>query len=114
MSTPARQAKHDRFARANGLRVNPRPWNRKAPYDFTGCLAHIDITYRPTSWQVLRITGIISHNTVCVQADMKRLPPVPLHEHVWQVALQQLNDGARYCTVVTSPISCLSFLTNFF
>jgi hypothetical protein len=66
------------------------------PYDFTGCLAHIDLTYRFESRQIIRVTGLLEHNSKCQSIYMQRLPPIPLHDHVWQVALQQLNDGARY------------------
>ena len=65
------------------------------PFDFTGCPAHIDLTYRMESFQIVRITGILSHNGSCSVQVMKRLPAVPLHEHVWQVALRQLREGAR-------------------
>ena len=80
---------------AKGITPSQNDWNRKAPYDFTGCLAHMDLTYRLASNQVLRVTGILTHNEECCERVMRRLPPIPLHDHVWQVALQQLNDGAR-------------------
>ena len=65
------------------------------PYDFTGCLAHIDLTYRPDSQQIIRIAGVLEHNDECKATYMTRLPPIPLHDHVWQIALEQLHDGAR-------------------
>lgn len=36
------------------------------------------------------------HNEACQSAILKRLPAVPLHEHVYEVALHQLESGARY------------------
>ncbi|KAF8583484.1 hypothetical protein K439DRAFT_1647218 [Ramaria rubella] len=58
------------------------------------CLAHIDITYRVLNFSVWRITGILQHDETCLQQNMKRIPPIPLHEHVWEVVLQQLSEGA--------------------
>jgi hypothetical protein len=95
MSSSARQAKDNQYRTVKGLSVNQLDWQRKSAYDFTGCLSHIDLTYRPANNLVLRITGIVSHNEMCLRKVMKRLPAVPLHNHVWQVALQQLDDGAR-------------------
>ena len=80
---------------AKGLEVNKKKWKRKIPYDFTGCLAHLDITFQTHDFRILRIVGILKHNRGCVNKNMQRLPAIPLHEHVWQVALQQLNAGAR-------------------
>ena len=66
---------------------------RKAPYDFTGCLAHLDLTYSIDSFIILRIVGILEHNSDCEKQEMQHLPAVPLHSHVWQIALQQINNG---------------------
>jgi hypothetical protein len=65
------------------------------PYDFTGCLAHIDITFDKKSLKILRLTGVLDHNEACTSQNMIRLPSIPLHDHVWAVALEQLNEGAR-------------------
>ena len=70
-------------------------WKRKTPYDFTGCLAHIDLTFRVVDNKAIRITGVLTHNKECIERQMRRLPPIPLHGHVWQIALQQLSEGAR-------------------
>ncbi|KAF8579840.1 hypothetical protein K439DRAFT_1648372 [Ramaria rubella] len=48
---------------------------------------------------VRRLTGILRHDDMCLKQDMQRLPAVPLHEHVWQVALQQLCDGASITAI---------------
>ncbi|KAF8587603.1 hypothetical protein K439DRAFT_1298945, partial [Ramaria rubella] len=66
---------------------------------FTGCLVHLDLTFQVSNLSVQQITGIIRHNEKCLQQDMKRKPAVPLHEHVWQVALQQLNDDATITAI---------------
>jgi len=87
--------KDNRRREAKGDPPCPIEWRRKAPYDFTGCLAHIDLTYHTANLQIIRITGIITHNDSCCERNMKRLPAIPLHNHVWQIALDQLNVGAR-------------------
>lgn len=94
-STTARKQKEDARREAKGLTVNPQPWERKGPYDFTGCLAHIDLTYNWKNYKVIRITGVIKHGEACQKQQMTRLPPVPLHPHVYQIAMQQANEGAR-------------------
>ncbi|TFK45583.1 hypothetical protein OE88DRAFT_1649201 [Heliocybe sulcata] len=73
--------------------ADPKPWERRNPYDYTGCLAHIEITDRVSDGAVLCIVGYFQHNTECEAATMKRLPAVPLHPHVYEVALQQLQTG---------------------
>ncbi|KAG8918999.1 hypothetical protein FRC02_001993 [Tulasnella sp. 418] len=71
----------------------PRPWNRHMAYDFTGCLVHADITFCPEDQKVLRIMGYFTHNEGCQNAKIVRLPPIPLHPHVYEIALQQLQSG---------------------
>ncbi|KZT32968.1 hypothetical protein SISSUDRAFT_1037372 [Sistotremastrum suecicum HHB10207 ss-3] len=75
------------------------PWQRRAPYDFTGCHAHIEVTFIASPLQVFRIIGILVHNDECQNTVMTRLPAVPLHEHVYEVAVQQLMDGARISNI---------------
>ncbi|KAI0745285.1 hypothetical protein C8Q76DRAFT_806652, partial [Earliella scabrosa] len=70
----------------------PQP-SRKAPFDFTGCLAHVDITLNETSNTILRISGYLTHNDGCRSSHMTRFPAVPLHPHVREVALQQLRNN---------------------
>ena len=95
-SSEARKSKDDTEKTKQGLKVNTIPWSRKMPYDFTGCLAHIDITYQFNTDCIIRITGILEHGVACEKQEMQRLPPVPLHPHVWQIALKQIQEGARY------------------
>ncbi|KAI0056510.1 hypothetical protein BV25DRAFT_1893981 [Artomyces pyxidatus] len=78
---------------------NSQAWTRAAPYDFTGCLAHADITYNELSGAVSRVVGYLVHNDRCEAAKMTRVPRIPLHTHVVQVALQQLAEGASVSTI---------------
>lgn len=71
-------------------------WSQQAPYDFTGCYAHADITYDVSSSNVFRIIGYFEHNEECWSATLVRYPSIPLHEHVYEVALKQLSQGTRY------------------
>jgi len=88
--------KDKKYQIAKGLSTNSSHWEkRKMPYDFTSCLAHMDITYNIATLEILQIKGLLDHNEVFCSQCMQRLPPVPLHDHVWQVALKQLNEGAR-------------------
>src|SRR5882762_7587879 len=63
-----------------------------APYDFTGCLAHADITYIEATTQVCRTVGHLEHNEQCRGSFLRRIPAVPLHPHVIEVALKQLSE----------------------
>ncbi|KAF9783905.1 hypothetical protein BJ322DRAFT_972992, partial [Thelephora terrestris] len=74
-------------------------WSRQAPYDFTGCWAHADITYDKSSLNVLRIIGYFEHNDECQNATLVRYPSIPLHEHVYEVALEQLSQGASITAI---------------
>ncbi|KIJ41799.1 hypothetical protein M422DRAFT_255113 [Sphaerobolus stellatus SS14] len=98
-SSEARKARDDMKKAKQGLPVNPQNWSRKMPYDFTGCLAHIDVTYSQTSSCILRIAGIIVHDEACDKQEMQRLPPIPLHSHVWKIALKQINEGASIAAI---------------
>lgn len=40
--------------------------------------------------------GYFLHNEGCREAVLIQLPAIPLHEHVYEVALNQLEGGARY------------------
>ena len=69
---------------------------RRVPFDFTACLAHVEIIERTSNREISWVTGDFTHNELCRSAILKRLPAVPLHEHVYEVALGQLESGARY------------------
>ena len=83
----ARKVKDDLYKTKKGESIYPHEWKRKMPYDFTGCLAHMDITFSVESLNILGITGHL-------QQEMQCLPPVPLHSHVWKIALEQLDRRA--------------------
>ncbi|KZT18813.1 hypothetical protein NEOLEDRAFT_1173364 [Neolentinus lepideus HHB14362 ss-1] len=68
---------------------------RHNPYDFTGCLAHVEITECDSDGAVSRIMGYLCHNDECKSSVLKRIPAIPLHLHVYEVALEQLKSGAR-------------------
>lgn len=70
-------------------------WKRRAPYPFTGCLAHADVTYIEETGFVLRILGYFEHNVACQEATMIRFPAIPLHPHVIDVAQGQLRENTR-------------------
>ena len=65
------------------------------PHDFTGCIAHAEITEHDSDGQVTQIVGVLDHNEWCQSAQMAHLPSIPLHPHVYEVALDQLHRGAR-------------------
>ncbi|KAK4698364.1 hypothetical protein P7C70_g7914, partial [Phenoliferia sp. Uapishka_3] len=73
--------------------------DRKCGYNFTGCLAHADVVFRECDRAVLRISGIFKHNASCVDAKLVRRPAIPLHPHVYEVALAQLSEGADLTAV---------------
>jgi hypothetical protein len=88
-----------------------RESTRRVPYDFTACLAHIEITERTSDGEITRIAGHFDHNEQCQSAALKRIPRVPLHDHVYEVALAQLEAGARYDQLWLN--GCLTNILNF-
>jgi hypothetical protein len=54
-----------------------------------------EITYRTSDRAIFRIQGLPQHNTKCSESEMKHRPAVPLHPHVYNVALKQLQDSAE-------------------
>ncbi|GJJ10074.1 hypothetical protein Clacol_004300 [Clathrus columnatus] len=98
-STEARKIKVQAKKLQKGEKTTDGEWKRKMPYDYTGCLAHLDLTYLPKSSFILRIAGILVHNNACMQKTMSWLPNVPLHLHVWQDALEQINNGASILAI---------------
>ena len=58
-STAARQARDKRGSQ------NPIEWSRQADYEFTGCLAHADVTWNRSSGQIERIIGLFEHSEKC-------------------------------------------------
>ncbi|THH14925.1 hypothetical protein EUX98_g9541 [Antrodiella citrinella] len=98
---------YDTNARQDGkkprerLEVDVDNWRRRAPYDFTSCLAHSDITAaeRRTGTVILRIIGHFEHNEECQKAMLVRAPAIPLHPHVVEVAMRQLWMGASITSI---------------
>ncbi|KAJ3729336.1 hypothetical protein C8R42DRAFT_558864, partial [Lentinula raphanica] len=72
---------------------------RRLPYPFTACLAHVETTTQVKDGKILKICGIFEHNSGCEEAGMNRLPAIPLHEHVYEVALKQLQNGASLTAI---------------
>ena len=89
-------------------------WSRQAPYDFTGCCVHADVTYDTRTDTVERVIGFFSHNDECKRAKLVRYPSIPLHDHVYEVALQQLAQGARYALLTPLPksIHCTHYVSS--
>jgi hypothetical protein len=72
---------------------------RRIPFAFTACLAHVEITELESNGEISRVVGYFVHNPQCQETVLGSLPAVPLHEHVYEVALQQMEDGGR-CVVI--------------
>ncbi|KAJ7046892.1 hypothetical protein C8F04DRAFT_1308458 [Mycena alexandri] len=66
---------------------------RRTAVDFTGCLAHAEITYVLDTQKILRVRGFLEHNEQCKVALMARIPPLPLHPTVYRQALTLLASG---------------------
>jgi hypothetical protein len=73
-----------------------KPWMRQNGYNFSGCLAHIEISDRLSDSGVYAIVGHLEHNPDCQHSVLRRPPAVPLHSPVYEVALMPLASGARY------------------
>ncbi|KAJ3819621.1 hypothetical protein F5880DRAFT_1489367 [Lentinula raphanica] len=83
---------------ARNIKRGPKDWERQTPYPFTACLAHVEVIEKGNgivSW----IAGVLDHNDACKASLLERRPPVPLHEHVYEVALGQLKDGASITVI---------------
>ena len=89
-------ARRERDKKKKGDPVPTKDTERRVPFDFTACLAHVEITELQSNGQISRIAGYLVHNEGCKSSVLKRLPTVPLHDHVYEVALDQLEKGARW------------------
>jgi hypothetical protein len=65
-NTAARQARDKRGSQ------NPIEWSRQADYEFSGCLAHADVTWNRSSGQIERIIGYFDHTESCEAAAAVR------------------------------------------
>ncbi|EPQ56931.1 hypothetical protein GLOTRDRAFT_127317 [Gloeophyllum trabeum ATCC 11539] len=90
---PVEEEKSDGNREASGTA------GRRNPYDFVRCLAHVEITERDSDGAISRIVGYLCHHDECNSAVLKRRPAVPLHPHVYEVALEQLHSGASITAV---------------
>ena len=72
----------------------------------------MDITYDTTSSNVLRIIGYFEHNKDCQNTTFVRYPFIPLHKHIYKVALEQLSQGARYVPQVATAAISLSLISS--
>ncbi|KAI0631052.1 hypothetical protein C8Q77DRAFT_1178260, partial [Trametes polyzona] len=93
---------------AGGIDDGNGGWTRRAPYAFTGCLAHADITFVEENGFVLRIKAYLKHNEACRDAPMIRFPAVPLHPHVICVAQQQLRGNASVSQIRNKNLELLA------
>lgn len=71
-----------------------RSATRRIPYGFTGCLAHVEIITEQSTGQIRRVHGMLEHHTECHGAPLLRVPELPLHPSVTELALEQLHNGA--------------------
>ncbi|KAF7985164.1 hypothetical protein HWV62_7760 [Athelia sp. TMB] len=67
---------------------------RHNAFNFTGCLAHVEVTVIAKTRAVLRVRGHFEHNAGCQEAVVMRMPELQVHPSVYVVALAQLLDGA--------------------
>ena len=79
-----------------GNTMKNKSWHRRVPYKYTGCLAHVEIMERSSNSEISRVMEYFLHNEGCREAVLTQLPAIPLHEHVYEVALNHLEGGARY------------------
>ncbi|KAJ3808035.1 hypothetical protein F5876DRAFT_79151 [Lentinula aff. lateritia] len=96
-NSQARQKRED--AKDESDPAKSTPWRRKVPYPHTGCLGHVEITERIEDGGIVRVAGLWDHNEGCKKVVLERFPAIPLHEHVYQVALEQLASRASLTAV---------------
>ena len=87
-STEARSSKGD------SLRRTGKQVQRHAPYNFTGCLAHADITWHASTGIPLHLKGYLLHDSGCHSTIVIQAPTIPLHSDVLGLAVMQLKQGA--------------------
>ena len=98
-STTARQARESIYPFYSTVSAPAtNEWKQHTSYDFTGCIAHADLTY--TNGKLRQAIGIFCHNSGCLDAVKIHERSKCLHLHVKEIALNQLCDGARYAPVV--------------
>jgi hypothetical protein len=100
------QARQDRETKKN-TPTSEKPWSRQAPFDFTGCTAHVEIVERTRDGEITRIIGIFEHNMGCRASTLKRLPAIPLHEHVYEVALNSWKMAQSESCIYSERLQAL-------
>jgi hypothetical protein len=66
---------------------------RRNAFDFTACLAHVEVTVIAATQEVLRVRGYFEHNEACQKSVIARMPELQIHPSVYIVALAQLKEG---------------------
>lgn len=74
---------------------------RHNQWEFTGCLAHIEVTHHVLSGKILRIRGHFEHNDGCKVAVCSNRPNIPLHPSVFNECLEMLNSGHTLASVIS-------------
>ncbi|KAI0695371.1 hypothetical protein BC835DRAFT_1414886 [Cytidiella melzeri] len=59
---------------------------------------------------VTRVLAYLEHNDKCRTAELDKIPAIPLHEHVVEVALRQLGNGAGINVIQSTNIDMLTHL----
>ncbi|KIJ29355.1 hypothetical protein M422DRAFT_269311 [Sphaerobolus stellatus SS14] len=72
---------------------------RHTAVDFTGCLAHAELSINELTSKVLRVRGLLGHNETCQNAILARIPKLPVHPSVYAKALAQLQEGVPLTTI---------------
>lgn len=75
---------------------------RQTPVKFTSCLAYAEITFVIETQQILRLRGYFEHNTECKAALLFRIPRLPLHPRVHELALIALMQGVPLSNIQQS------------
>ncbi|KAJ3759247.1 hypothetical protein EV360DRAFT_69672, partial [Lentinula raphanica] len=55
------------------------------------------------------VAGVPEHNEACKASFLEQRPPVPLHEHVYEITLDQLKDGASITAIQDKNRQMMAF-----
>ncbi|KAL7283273.1 hypothetical protein ACG7TL_002702 [Trametes sanguinea] len=55
----------------------------------------LEVLYQKRTGKIIMVRGYFEHNQDCHEAFLTRIPPMPLHPSVFEVALTQLRGGAH-------------------
>ena len=106
-----------RLAKSRKPQATGTPWERRAPYDYHGCLAHADITYVGSTGEVRRVIGVLEHMELCVKAKLTfpqflfiptslRLLWLSFNKDRGELFLKSLSTSQYSCyCVLASPLS---------